>query len=118
MKLLENTGINEYAIQLVKKEQPSYRFIYAFNSVEWVTLTAYIKTHLKTGFIQPSKSPAWAFIFFDKKLNGSLWLCINYWGLNNLTIKNQYPLLLISELLNWLGQTKRFIQLDVINVYH
>lgn len=52
------------------------------------TLKAYIKTHLKSGFIQYSKSPANASIFFDKKLDSNLYLCINYPGLNNLTIKN------------------------------
>ena len=40
------------------------------------------------GFIRPCKSPASAPIFFDRKSDGSLWLCI--WRLNNLTIKNRY----------------------------
>ena len=52
------------------------------------TLKTYIKTHLKPGFIQFSKFFANAPIFFDKKLDGSLCLCVDYWSLNNLTIKN------------------------------
>ena len=67
------------------------------------TLKTYIKTHLKTEVIQPSKSPAGAPILFDKKSDGSFYLCVDYWGLNNLMIKNQYLLPLISESLDRLG---------------
>ena len=63
-------------------------------------LRIYIKTYLKTGFIQPFKSFAGAPILFDKKLNNSLHLYINYQGFNNLIIKNQYLLLLIAEFLD------------------
>ena len=38
------------------------------------------------GFIRPSKSPADALILFDRKLDGSLWLFVDYRNLNNLTI--------------------------------
>ena len=86
--------------------------------MELETLKTYIKTYLKTGFIQPSKSPAGAPIFFNKKPDGSLRLCVDYWGLNKLTIKNRYPLPLIGESLDRLGQTKRFTQLDLTSAYH
>ncbi len=72
----------------------------------------------KTRFIQPSKSLAGALILFDKKLDNSLCLCIDYQGLNNLTIKNQYPLPLISKSLDRLGWAKQFTQLDLTSVYH
>ncbi len=81
-------------------------------------MKTYIETHLKMDFIQPSKSPAGASIFFDKKLDSSLHLYVNYRDLNNLTIKNQYPLFLIGESLNWLGWAKRFTQLDLTSAYH
>ncbi len=70
------------------------------------------------GFIQPSKSPARAPILFDKKLDGSFRLCINYWDLNKLTIKNRYPLPLIGKALDQLGWAKRFTQLDLTSAYH
>ena len=100
MELPENTGINKHAIKLEVGKQSPYRLIYSLEPVELETLKIYIKTHLKTSFIQPSKSPAGALILFNKKLDSSLWLCVNYWGLNNLTIKTQYPLLLIGEALD------------------
>ena len=43
---------------------------------------------------------------------------MDYWDLNNITIKNRYPLLLIGESLNWLGRASRFTQLDLTNAYH
>ena len=81
-------------------------------------LKTYIKINLANGFIRPSKSFVCAPILFDQKPNRSLHFCMDYWGLNNITIKNQYPLSLISESLDWLSQAKRFIQLDLINAYH
>ncbi len=88
MELPENTGMNEHAIELIDGKQPLYGPIYALSPVELETLKAYIETHLKTGFIQPSKSLAGAPILFDKKPDGSLRLCVDYRGLNNLTNKN------------------------------
>ena len=108
MELPENTGINEHAIELVESKQPPYGPIYSLGPVELETLKAYIETHLKTGFIRPSKSPAGAPIFFDKKPDGSLQLWVDYQSFNNLTIKNRYPLLFIGELLDQLGRTKQF----------
>ncbi len=43
---------------------------------------------------------------------------MDYRGLNNLTIKNQYPLPLIGESLDWLGWARHFTQLDLTNAYH
>ncbi len=118
MELPENTGINEYAIELVEGKQPPYEPIYSLSPVELETLKTFIKTHLKTGFIESSKSPASAPIFFDKKSDGSLRLCVDYRGLNNLTIKNWYLLLLIGKSLDRLGRAKRFTQLDLTGAYH
>ena len=118
MELTENIGINEHAIELVKGKQPPYGPIYSLGPVELETLKAYIKTHLKTEFIRPSKSPAGTPILFDKKPHRSLRLCIDYRSLNNLTIKNRYPLPLIGESLDRLGCAKRFIQLDLTSAYH
>ena len=78
MKLTKNTGINKHAIELVNGKQLPYRPIYSLGLVELETLKIYIETHLKTGFIRPSKSPAGATILFNKKPDSSLWLHVNY----------------------------------------
>ena len=116
--LPERTELNEHAIDLEDGKQLSYGPIYSLGPMKLETLKTYIEIHLKTGFIRPSKSPASALILLDKKPDSSLCLCVDYRGLNNLTIKNRYPLPLIGESLDRLGQTKRFTQLDLTSAYH
>ena len=105
-KLSKHTEINTHAIDLEEGKQPPYRPIYSLELVELETFKTYIKTNLVNGFIRPSKSPAGAPILFDKKPDGSLRLCVNYGGLNNITIKNWYPLPLVGESFNRLGYAK------------
>ncbi len=118
IELFENIKINEHVIELIDGKQPPYRPIYTLSPVELETLKAYIKTHLRTEFIRPFKFPAGAPILFDKKPDGSLYLCVDYQGLNNLIIKNWYPFLLIGKTLDYLGWAKQFTQLDLTSAYH
>ena len=107
-ELPENTGINEHTIKLEKSKQPPFGPIYSLGPLKLETLKTYIKTNLANGFIRPLKSLAGAPILFNRKPNESLCLCVDYRGLNNITIKNHYPLPLIGELLNWLSWAKQF----------
>jgi Reverse transcriptase (RNA-dependent DNA polymerase) len=52
-------------------------------------------------------------VFFIKKKDGSLQLVQNYRALNAITVKNKYPLFLISKLINKLQRAKYFTKLDV-----
>ena len=108
-ELPKHTEINDHAIELINGQQPSYKPIYSLGPVKLDILKTYIKTNLANRFIRPFKSPAGAPILFDRKSNGFFWLCVNYQGLNNLTIKNWYPFPLIGELLDRLGRAKQFI---------
>ena len=87
-ELPKNTGINEHAIELEKSKQPLFGPIYSLELVELETLKTYIKTNLANGFIRTSKFLAGAPILFDRKPNRSLRFYVDYWGFNNLTIKN------------------------------
>ena len=100
----ERTGANEHAIELEKGKQAPYGPIYSLEPVEFKILKTYIETNLANVFIQTLKSPAGAPILFVRKPNGSFCLCINYWGLNNLTIRNWYLLPLMNKSLDWLGR--------------
>lgn len=115
MEVPKNTGINEHAIKVGNDKYLLYESIYSLGPVHLEIFKIYIKTNLKTRFIQPFKSPADASILFNKKSNGDLYLCIDYGGLNNITIKKQYPLSLIGESFEQLGQAKKLNQLDVTN---
>jgi hypothetical protein len=64
------------------------------------------------------KSPAGAPILFAKKKDGSLRLCIDYQGLNKVTVKNRHPLPLIAESLERLAQAKIYTKLDIRDAYH
>ena len=110
--------MNEHAIKLEEGKQLSFRPIYSLGPVELKTLKTYIKTNLANGFIRPSKSLARAPILFNRKPDASFRLCVDYWGLNNIPIKNRYLLSLIGESLNWLGRAKRLTQLNLTNAYH
>ena len=98
--LSERTGANDHSIKLEKRKQPPCRPIYSLGPVELETLKTYIETNLANSFIRTLKSPMGALILFVRKSNGSLCLCVNYQGLNNLTIKNRYPLSLIGKSLD------------------
>ena len=73
---------------------------------------------LDRGWIRESSSPAGAPILFVPKKGGELRLCIDYQGLNRLTIKNRYPLPLIGELMDRLSKAKCYTKLDLQNAYH
>ena len=86
--LSKHTQINNYIIKLVNNQQTSYTSIYSLMSVELEILKTYIEINLVNGLIKLSKSPANFPIFFKKKSDKLLWLCVNYRNFNNFTIKN------------------------------
>jgi hypothetical protein len=81
-------------------------------------LREYLDTAFKKGWIRVSKSPSATPILFVLKKDRGNRLCVDYRSLNKVTIKNRYPLPLISELLNRLGYAKVFSKLDLCDVYH
>ena len=87
-KLLKNTRIIKNAIKLKESKELFFGPIFSLGSIELKTLKTYIKIILANGFIQPFKSPIGAPILFNKKLDKTLHLCIDYWSINNITIKN------------------------------
>ena len=73
---------------------------------------------MAAGKITKSNSSAGATILLVKKPNGSFHLSVDFRALNKVTVKNRYPLLLITELRDRLNTAKVFIKLDLKNVYH
>jgi hypothetical protein len=55
---------------------------------------------------------------FVLKADGGLRLCVDYRGLNKVSVKNRYPLPLISEILDWLAGAKVFSKIDIQDAYY
>ncbi|GJS30417.1 putative reverse transcriptase domain-containing protein [Tanacetum coccineum] len=70
------------------------------------------------GFIRPSSSPWGAPIMFFKKKDGSFRMCIDYRELNNLTVKNRYPLPRIDDLFDQLQGSNVYSNIDLRSGYH
>ena len=92
--------------------------LYALTAPERDAMDVYIESALSAGLIRPSSSPAGAGFFFVKKKDGSLRPCIDYRGLNDLTVKNRYPLPLLSSAFELLQGATVFSKLDLRNAYH
>ena len=103
----------DHTIELTPGAQPKSSKIYLLSLLEQEELDAFWEENLHTGQIQSSKSPIAAPVFFIKKKDGSLWLVQDYRALNAVTVKNRYPLSLISELVSQLCGAKYFTKLDV-----
>ena len=105
-------------IDLQEGACPPFGPLYALSAPELKALRVYLDENLEKGFIQPSKSPAGAPILFVKKKDGSLRLCVDYRGLNKLTVRNRYPLPLIPELLDRLRIARVFSKVDLRGAYN
>jgi len=103
----------DHAIELILGSEPKSLKVYPLSLVKQKELDSFLEENLRTGRICPSKSPMAAPVFFIKKKDGSLWLVQDYQALNSMTVKNKYPLLLISELVSQLYGVRYFTKLDV-----
>jgi hypothetical protein len=97
---------------------PPHSRMYSLSLSELEALRVFIEENARSGFIRPSKSPHRAPILFVKKKGGDLRLCVDYCGLNRLTKKDRYPLLLISDLLDTPRKARVFTKIDLHHAYH
>lgn len=117
-KILPSQKSTDHAIDLKDGETPPYGPIYPLSQTELAELRRYLDENIANGRIRPSKSPAGAPILFVPKKDGSLRLCVDYRGLNKVSVKNRYPLPLISEILDRLSGSKYFSKIDVQDAYY
>jgi transposase InsO family protein len=103
----------DHAIELIPQAVPRSCKVYPLSLDEQKELDMFLEENLRTGRIRHSKSPMASPVFFIKKKDGSLRLVQDYRQLNEITIKNRYPLPLISELVSQLKGARYFTKLDV-----
>ena len=78
----------------------------------------WLDKNLQKGFIRPSASPVASPVLFVKKPGGGLRLCIDFRALNNVSVKDRYPLPLTTETLNNLQGMKFFTKIDIISAFN
>ena len=104
----------DHIIRMQPGTQPPAGSLYDMSRDELKVLKKYLKDNLSNEYIRASSSPVAAPVLFVKKPEGGLWFCVDYCGLNDLTIKNKYPLPLIWETLDHLCKAVYFTNLDII----
>jgi Reverse transcriptase (RNA-dependent DNA polymerase)/RNase H-like domain found in reverse transcriptase len=108
----------DHKITLEPGKQPTFGPLYGMSLDELKCLRKYLDEHLSKGFIRASSSPAAAPVLFAKKPGGGLRFCVDYRALNEITIKNRYPIPLIQETLNRLSKARYYTKLDIIAAFN
>ncbi|KAL0152240.1 hypothetical protein M9458_051963 [Cirrhinus mrigala] len=106
------------AIDLLPNAMPPKSKVYPLSQNESQAMDEYITEALNSGFIRLSTSPAAAGFFFVEKKDGGLRPCIDYRGLNNVTVKFRYPLPLVPSALEQLREATIYTKLDLRSAYN
>src|SRR3990170_934629 len=108
----------EFAIEVVPGTAPIYKKYYRMPGPELAELKKQLDELLQKGYIHPSISPWGSPVLFVKKKDGSLRMCVDYRQLNEVTIKNRYPLPRIDDLFDQLSGARVFSKIDLRMGYH
>jgi hypothetical protein len=103
----------EFVIELKPGTTPIYKTPYRMATLELAELKVHIKELLEKGFIRPSSSPWGAPVIFVPKKDGTQRLCIDCRALNEVTVKNKYPLPRIDDLFDQLRGACVFSKIDL-----
>jgi hypothetical protein len=108
----------KFVIQLKPGTTPIYKTPYRMATPELAELKEHIKELLVKGFIHPTSSPWGAPVIFISKKDGTQRLCVDYHALNEVTIKNKYPLPRIDDLFYQLCGVCVFSKIYLRSGYH
>ena len=103
----------DHAIELKESFKPKKGRIIPLSVQEQEEVTAFLDDQLKKGYIRPSKSPQTIPVFFVPKKDGRKCMVQDYHYLNEHTVKNNYPLPLIGQLVDKLKGAKLFTKMDL-----
>jgi Reverse transcriptase (RNA-dependent DNA polymerase) len=107
------SNVWDHKIDIKEGFEPKSFKNYNLTPEEQKELDKFLDENLEKGYICPSQSPQASPFFFVKKKDGRLQPCQDYRYLNDWTIKNAYPLPLISEIMDKLKGAKYFLKFDV-----
>jgi len=108
----------EFSIDLLPGTAPISKRPYRMDVKDLSELKKQIEELLKKGFIHPSSSPWGAPVIFVDKKDGSRRMCVDYRALNDVTIKNKYPLPRIEDLFDQMRGAMIFSKIDLRSGYH
>jgi hypothetical protein len=108
----------DHAIEIEEGKKIPNLPIYNLSGRELEILQEYLAAAQEKGWIRPSKSPVGAPILFVPKSDGTMRLCVDYRGLNKVTIKDRYPIPLVSEMLDRLSKAAIYTKLDLRDAYY
>jgi hypothetical protein len=108
----------KFVIELKPDTTPIYKTLFRMTTIELAELKKYIKELLEKDFIHPSWSPLGALVIFVPKKDGTQRLYMDYGALNEVTIKNKYPLPRIDDLFDQLCGVCVFSKIDLRSGYH
>ena len=103
----------DHVIDLYPNFIPQKSKLYPISPTEQQEVRNFIDDQLKKGYIRSTKSPQTSLVFFISKKDGKKQIVQDYWYLNKGTIKNNYLLPLIPELIDRIGDAKVFMKLDL-----
>jgi len=103
----------DHAIDIKEGFMPRKGKVYPLSREEREEVREFVKEQLRKGYIRPSKSPQMALVFFVGKKDGKKRMVQDYRYLNEWTVKNNYPLPLISDVLENIGTKKVFMKMDL-----
>ena len=106
------------SISLKPDSAPPFGQLDTMSDEELLVLKEHIEQNLAKGFIRHSSWPAGDPVLFIIKANGSLRFCVDYRGLNEMTIKNRYLLPLIQKMLARLQKARWYTKLDLGDGYY
>jgi hypothetical protein len=108
----------EFVIELKPGTTPIYRTPYRMATPELAELKEHIKELLEKGCISPSSSLWGAPVIFVPEKDGTQRLCVDYRALNEVTVKNKYPLPRIDDLFDQLRGACVFSKINLQSGYH
>ncbi|KAK1649153.1 hypothetical protein QYE76_066958 [Lolium multiflorum] len=108
----------EFIIELIPGTSPIAQRPYRMNPQELIELKKQLDDMLSKGLIRPSASPWGSPVIFVDKRDGTIRLCVDYRRLNDVTIKNKYPLPKIDDLFDQMNGAKVFSKIDLRTGYH
>jgi len=103
----------DHAIDLKETFKPQKGRIYSLFKNEREEVQNFMEDQLRKGYIRPSKSPQISSVFFVGKKDGSKRIVMDYHNLNDQTVKNNYLLPLITDLIDNIGSKKVFMKMDL-----